>query len=69
MSYLLWTGQTSCHDLLGREIPCAGAGQDGAFGAPLAGAPFRAAGVQPVARARYAASGMLKSGSLAAYPE
>jgi hypothetical protein len=25
-------------------------------------------GVQPVARARYAASGMLKSGSLAAYP-
>jgi hypothetical protein len=25
--------------------------------------------VQPVVRARYAASGMLKSGSLAAYPE
>jgi hypothetical protein len=25
-------------------------------------------GVQPVARARYAASGVLKSGSLAAYP-
>jgi hypothetical protein len=35
MSCLLWTGQTSCHDLLGREIPCAGTGQDGAFRAGI----------------------------------
>lgn len=24
----LWTGQRSCHDVAGREIPCAGSGQD-----------------------------------------
>ncbi len=27
----LWTGQTTCHDTLGREIPCSGSGQDAEF--------------------------------------
>lgn len=32
----LQTGQTTCHDTFGREVPCAGSGQDGEFrkGAP-----------------------------------
>ncbi|MBI4766085.1 MAG: DUF1566 domain-containing protein [Deltaproteobacteria bacterium] len=27
----LQTGQTTCHDILGRRIPCSGTGQDGEF--------------------------------------
>lgn len=29
--YYLWTGQVTCHDTLGREVPCAGSGQDAEF--------------------------------------
>ena len=29
--HILWTGQTGCYDSGGKEIPCAGSGQDGEF--------------------------------------
>jgi len=29
MKNILWTGQTGCYDIYGKEIPCPGSGQDG----------------------------------------
>ena len=44
--HILWTGQTRCYDSGGKEIPCAGSGQDGEFrpGVPWPDPRFRCVG-------------------------